>query len=410
MALGGLRRALRWGGLALLGAQIASLIGLLWVDRGRKQRQKDASFPSAPPATVGLGDLGDLTVYTRGADLYADMLDAIAHAARTVHLETYIWKDDSLGQDFKRALTEAAARGVEVRVVYDTFGNGVVPARFYQFDPRIEVIRHRPWTGLSAMPIRGPGLNHRKILVVDSVTAFVGGYNLGSLFATQWRDTHVRVCGVVAGELENAFADYWNQTRAPGQPEVPAPRVRPWESSVRVIRNVPSLGVYPIRYMYMEAIDRAAERIWLTHAYLIPDSDFLFALSEAVRRGVDVRIMVPAESNHIMADWASRAFYRSMLSKGIRLFLYQDAMVHAKTGTIDGHWSTIGTANLDRASLTGNFEVNLEVLDDGLASTMEEIFRLDLSRCVELTLDQWNQRPFAAKISEWVLSPLGPLL
>ena len=120
--------------------------------------------------------------------------------------------------------------------------------------------------------------------------------------------------------------------------------------------------------------------------------------------------MVPAESNHIMADWASRAFYSTMLANGIRLFLFQGAMVHAKTGTIDGQWSTIGTANLDRASLTGNFEVNLAVLSDDLATVMEDIFDLDSTQCIELTLDAWRKRPLAAKVSEAVLSPLGPLL
>ncbi|MFV0453217.1 MAG: phospholipase D-like domain-containing protein [Propioniciclava sp.] len=410
MDLGRLRGVLRWGGIGLASAQIISLIGLSWVDRRRRQRRVDARFPTGPPASVSLGDAGDLTVYTRGADLYADMIEAIDSATTSVHLETYIWKADEVGQEFKEALTRAVDRGVEVYVVYDTFGNTVVRPSFYRFDPRIQVIRHRPWTGLSALPVRGPGLNHRKILVVDSAVAFVGGYNVGTLYATQWRDTHARVRGIAAAELENAFVDYWNQTRHPSQPAVPQPRSRSWASFATVIRNVPSLGVYPIRYMYMEAIDRAEKRIWLTHAYLIPDSDFLFALAEAVRRGVDVRIMVPAESNHIMADWASRAFYSTMLRNGIRLFLFQGAMVHAKTGTIDGRWSTIGTANLDRASLTGNFEVNLAVLSDDLAAVMEDIFALDSTQCTELTLEEWSRRPLAAKVSELVLSPLGPLL
>ncbi|MFV0405576.1 MAG: phospholipase D-like domain-containing protein [Propioniciclava sp.] len=404
------RSIVRWGGVTLAAAQAASLVGLSVVDRQRKARQREARFPTAPPTTVSLGDLGDLTVYTKGADLYEDMIQAIDAAQHTLHLETYIWKSDEIGHDFKNAVTRALDRGVNVSVVYDVFGNTVVRPSFYSFDPRINVIRHRPWTGMSAMPVRGPGLNHRKILVLDGAVAFVGGFNLGTLYATQWRDTHARVCGPAAAELENAFVDYWNQTRRPWQPPTPQPPARPWNSTTRVIRNVPSLGVYPIRYMYLEAIDRAQQRIWLTHAYLIPDSDFIFALSEAARRGVDVRIIVPAESNHIMADWVSRAFYRTLLSNGIRLFLFQGAMVHAKTGTIDGHWSTIGTANLDRASLTGNFEVNLEVLDDGLAAVMEDIFELDSTQCTELTLSAWEQRPVAAKVSELVLAPFGPLL
>ena len=131
--------------------------------------------------------------------------------------------------------------------------------------------------------------------------------------------------------------------------------------------------------MYLDAIDRASHHIYLTHAYFIPDTDVLSALIRAARRGVDVRIIIPAESNHIVADWLSRGFYSHLLRSGIRLLLYQGAMVHAKTATIDGQWSTIGTANIDRLSLLGNYEINMEVFNTDVARQMEEIFddRLD---------------------------------
>ena len=299
---------------------------------------------------------------------------------------------------------------MEVHVVYDVFANLVVPQTFFRFDPRIHVLRHWPWTGARGLlSFRSPGLNHRKILVVDGSTAFLGGYNLGSLYASRWRDTHLRIRGQAASDVANAFVDYWNMARR-GQRALPQPSNRPWESAVRVTRNVPSIGVYPIRYTYLEAIDRARERIWLTHAYLIPDDDLIFALVEAADRGVDVRIIVPAESNHIVADWISRGFYATFLRRGVRLFLYQDAMVHAKTGTADGRWSMIGTANLDRLSLTGNYEINAEILDADLAREMEDIFVMDASNCVELTLHDWQSRSFAMKASEAILSPLRHIL
>ena len=143
--------------------------------------------------------------------------------------------------------------------------------------------------------------------------------------------------------------------------------------------------VYPIRGMYLEAIDRASHHIYLTHAYLIPDTDMLSALIRAARRGVDVRIIIPAESNHIVADWLSRGFYGQLLRGGVRLLLYQGAMVHAKTATIDGQWSTIGTANIDRLSLLGNYEINMEVFNADVARQMEEIFAIDSTNTVELT-------------------------
>ena len=409
MVLGRVQTALKVGAGALALAQVGTIAALMVVDRRRKRHRGHVNFPSKPPEPLFAGE-DELTVYTRGRDLFDDMIATIEAAEHTIVLETYIWKGDRVGRRFKQALTDAAERGVEVHVVYDVFANLVVPQTFFRFNPRIHVLRHWPWTGARGLlSFRSPGLNHRKILVVDGSTAFLGGYNLGSLYASRWRDTHLRIRGQAASDVANAFVDYWNMARR-GQRALPQPSNRPWESAVRVTRNVPSIGVYPIRYTYLEAIDRARERIWLTHAYLIPDDDLIFALVEAADRGVDVRIIVPAESNHIVADWISRGFYATFLRRGVRLFLYQDAMVHAKTGTADGRWSMIGTANLDRLSLTGNYEINAEILDADLAREMEDIFVMDASNCVELTLHDWQSRSFAMKASEAILSPLRHIL
>ena len=410
MPLPPLRQVLRATGAAFVASQAITLAGLAVVDHRRKKHRTNARFPTLPPSTTTVST-DEVTVYTRGRDLYDDMLEAIASAKHTIMFETYIWKDDRVGQKFKSALIEAAGRGVEVYLAYDVFGNLVVKQSFFEFPPHVRVLRHLPWSGRRGpIAMRTPGLNHRKLLVVDGEVGFVGGYNIGSLYATRWRDTHVRLAGRAVADLENAFVDYWNQSRHRLLPALPNPGRRDWRSEITVTRNVPSIGVFPIRYMYLEAIDRARERIWLTHAYLIPDDDLALALFEAVDRGVDVRIVVPEESNHIVADWLSRGFYTSLLTHGVRLFLYQGAMVHAKTATIDGQWATIGTANIDRLSLMGNYEINVEVTDAGLADRMEEIFAMDSGNCRELTLAEWRSRPLAAKLSETVLLPMRPLL
>ena len=409
MLIGGVRTVVRWGVAGLATAQAGVIATLMIADRRRRRSRQHVAFPTVPPQTMP-ADETEVTVYTKGRDLYDDMIAAIDAAEHTVLLETYIWKADRTGQRFKRAVTAAAERGVAVYLVYDWFANLVVPQKFFKFDPRLNVLRHRPWTGLRRFPVRAPGLNHRKVLVVDGAIGFLGGYNIGSEYATRWRDTHMRLVGPAVADLENVFVDYWNQTRSKNHTTLAQPDQRQWDSPITLARNVPSLGVYPIRYMYLEAIDRARERIWLTHAYLIPDDDLVFALVEAVERGVDVRIIVPAESNHVVADWLSRVSYHALLSRGVRLFLYQNAMVHAKTATIDGVWSTIGTANIDRLSLVGNYEVNAEVLNADIAAMMEGIFTMDLGNCRELTLEEWEQRPLAAKVSEGIIAPLRPLL
>lgn len=394
--------------LVIAAIQGATLIGLRIVDVWRKRKRAPAVFPRLPPRSVTVGG-SEVTVYTYGEDLYADMLDAIRQAKERVFFETFIWKSDAVGQAFKQALFDAADRGVEVYIVFDEFANLVVPRRFFSFPSHLHVRRH-PLVASPLRIIRNSGRDHRKLLVVDDKAAFLGGYNIGSLYATDWRDTHARLTGDMVWDVQNAFIDYWNlfaNRRRPALPDSGAPI---WTPTIRIHRNIPRNLVYPIRGMYLEAIDRASHHVYLTHAYLIPDEDMLAALTRAARRGVDVRIIVPKESNHIVADWLSRGFYNQLLSAGVRLFLYQGAMVHAKTATIDGQWSTIGTANIDRLSLLGNYEINLEVFDPGVARQMEEIFSIDSSNTIELTLESWNRRNLMVKFSEAVLSPFRPLI
>ena len=183
-----------------------------------------------------------------------------------------------------------------------------------------------------------------------------------------------------------------------------------WEPRIRIQRNVPRLWMFPIRSMYLEAINRASRNIWITTAYFLPDQDFVDALKDAAARGVDVRLLVPLKSNHIVADWVSRGYFSQLLEAGVRILRYRDAMVHAKTATVDGTWTTVGTANIDRLSLSGNYEINVEVIDAGLARQREEVFRADQSHCLELTVGEWEARDLHRKFTEFVLAPLRPLL
>lgn len=405
-----LLRSLRWLLFAWMITQTIIVMVLTAIDRLRKRRRAPTAFPwdSVDPVMV---DGNELHPYTYGEELYAAMLDAIEHAQHQILLETFIWKNDAIGRAFKLRITEAARRGVEVYVIFDSFANLVVPRRFKRFAARIHVIEYRVFPRIwQLLDPRRYARDHRKILVVDGKTAFVGGFNIGALYATEWRDTHIGLCGPIAVELQNAFVDFWNDNRSRKQPDLPNPEERTWQSALRIHRNDPTALTFPIRTMYLEAIDRATRTISLTHGYFIPDKRLLQSLLDAVERGVDVRILLPARSNHVVADWLARGFYGRCLRGGIRLLLYQNAMIHAKTATIDTAWSTIGTANMDRLSLVGNFEINLEVYDEGLATQMERIFERDATNAHELTLEEWNTRPFVAKFSETVLLPLRPLL
>jgi cardiolipin synthase len=392
---------------AVLVVQGATLAALFIVDHRRKKLRKPATFPRLPPRSVTVGG-SEVTVYTYGEDLYRDMLNAISQAKSRIFFESFIWKGDAVGQAFKDALIDAANRGVKVYVVFDEFANLVVPRSFFIFPENIAVRRHPLIVSGFRFP-RNTGRDHRKLLVVDDVVGFVGGYNIGSLYATDWRDTHARLTGDIVWDVQNAFIDFWNlwARRRAALPDIGSAT---WQPDIRIHRNMPRNMVYPIRGMYLDAIDRASHHIYLTHAYFIPDTDILSALVRAARRGVDVRIIIPAASNHIVADWLSRGFYSHLLRNGVRLLLYQGAMVHAKTATIDGQWSTIGTANIDRLSLLGNYELNMEAFNRDVAKQMEEIFAIDSTNTVELTLGDWQRRHAMVKFSETVLTPLRPLL
>ncbi|HET7388307.1 MAG TPA: phospholipase D-like domain-containing protein [Nocardioidaceae bacterium] len=402
------RRAL----LGLLGLQVALGVVLTLVDSYRRRGKKPQPFPTTAPAVVSIGS-GTVTTYTFGQDLYDDMLEAIGKAKQQILFESYIWKGDETGQLFKRALSEAALRGVEVYAIYDGFANLVVSPLFKRFGPRLRVLEYPLYNaGWRFFDLRRYGRDHRKILVVDDEVGFVGGYNVGSAYATEWRDTHVRVTGPGVWDLKRAFADFWNLSRRArhGNRPLLLETAADWEPRIRVHRNVPRLWMFPIRAMYLEAVNRASHHIWMTHAYFIPDPDFVDALAQAARRGVDVRLLVPAVSNHVIADWLSRGYYGELLAAGVRIFRFQGAMVHAKTSTIDGRWSTVGTANMDRLSMTGNYEINLEIIDPAMAAVMQQIFETDLSNCAELTAGQWAARGVHKKFTELVLAPLRPLL
>lgn len=407
-----LRRLVIQAFLLALTLQLSVIGVLVGIDLWRKRYRSQGHVPHTTLDPVWVGQ-SRVQIYTYGEDLYEAMLQMIRQARTRIFLETFIWKDDSVGRKFKFELERAADRGVDVYVMYDSFANLVVPRRFKRFKPPIYVLRYPLFAWLrQPFYLSGYARDHRKILVVDGRVAFVGGYNIGEPYATSWRDTHLCIEGPDAHELESVCIDFWNmyRKRKSNLPVLEDPRGRDWDPLLIVHRNDPHMLTFPIRNSYLDAIKRATKHIYLTHAYFIPDRVVLQALLHAASCGVDVRILLPATSNHIVADWLARGYYTQCLAAGIRLFLYQNAMVHAKTATIDGIWSTIGTANLDRLSMLGNFEINVEIHNETLARQMEQIFLYDCANARELTFSQWQRRLPLHIFAEKILLPLRPLL
>ena len=398
--------------LAFTAVQAVLVAGLIALAQVRKRRFGPVEgFPWEEQPEVELDSGGRLKLYPFGVKLYEAMLAEIEAAQETIFVGTFIWKGDEMGQRFVDALLKKAREGVKVCVIFDGLANVVVPPSFKRFPDEIQTLHFRPlWGPANLANPRNVFRYHRHTMIVDGEVAFVGGYNIGSLYESGWRDTHIGIRGREARDLENDFVDFWNNHRTSDLKPIEIERKRSWNPAVVFRRNDPYLRIFPIRAMYIEAIDRANDHVYLTHAYFIPDRAMRAGLIEAAKRGVDVQVLIPRDSNHVTADWLARRHFHELLSAGVRIFRYKHIMIHSKTATVDGVWSTVGTANIDRYSMLGNYEINLEVYDERLADQMERMFALDRTNTKELTLEEWESRPLRAKLVERALASLSPLV
>jgi cardiolipin synthase len=307
-------------------------------------------------------------------------------------------------------MLERARAGVDVRFIYDHFGNLVVPAAKKAFPEPIKTYVHRgltrPWQVLDP---RHYALEHRKVLVIDGRTVFTGGFNIGGDYARKWRDTHIRVEGPSVTNLALSFADFWNAHVEDRDLAAPRRYAAMFDPLIQVQVNDAATLSFPIRDMYLRALDMAERSIHLTSAYFAPDQAMAGELIDAARRGVDVQILVPWVSNHVVMDWLARGYFDELLDAGARIFGYE-GMIHAKTCTVDGIWSTVGTANLDRLSQWGNHELNLDIISEDLARQLEDMFERDLQSAREIRRDEWKRRPFYARFAELTLEPLRNLM
>jgi cardiolipin synthase A/B len=347
-----------------------------------------------------------------GAETFPRMLAAIRSAKRNVHLEMYILRADLVGQEFQKALIDSALAGVEVRLMYDGLGSFGLPA-WYTDELRavgVELVEYAP-----IAPWRQRwGLNkrdHQKILIVDNQLAYTGGINIGEEYAPVewggggWFDLNAEVDGPAVYDLALYFRKTWIASGGapfPG-PELPRgePRTSEHTVAVQVISNVGMRSRSHMRHAYMHAIRRADDSISIMNAYFIPDRGLRRVFARAVRRGVEVRVIVPSVSDVRAVYWASRHLYSRLMRSGVRIFEWPERMMHAKSGVIDGVWSTIGSYNLDRRSLLHNLEVGLILIDRGLGERMQRDFDAALAGCKEVRLAEWEQRSWWQKCCEW---------
>jgi cardiolipin synthase len=364
-----------------------------------------------------------VTLLFDGPATMREMMAAARAATSSINLETYIFDQDEVGMQFADLLIEKQHRGVQVNIMVDAVGAIATPAAFFD---RMRAAGIRVLIFNPVNPAKAKGnwdinnRNHRKLMVVDGRVAFTGGINISSTYANSslfrskarpdkvdgskvgWRDTHVKIEGPAVAPLQWSFVSLWVQQEGGELPKAEYfPALAPaGDKLIRVLAANPE-GDSDIYKALVVAITEAKKSIHITSAYFVPDQQIVDALVAAAARGVDVKLVLPGVSDHSMIRYAGQGFYDQLLKAGVKIHELQIAVLHAKTAVIDGAWSTIGSANIDRRSFLHNYELNVVIIDPAFGRDMESAFNEDLSDSKQVTLEQWHHRPWGDRIREW---------
>lgn len=363
-----------------------------------------------------------VTLLQDGPSTYQAMFAAIRQARDHINMETYILEDDEIGHRFAEALIERQRKGVQVNLICDAVGSiATAPAFFDRLKAAgVRVVIYNPINPLNAPA--GWDVNqrdHRKLLIVDGKTAFLGGINISSVYsggslskrpaptkpgepALPWRDTDLQIDGPVVAQLQKSFVETWTTQKGPAlEQRRYFPKLA--ERGADVVHAIAGSPDEPYSMIYatlISAIQSAQKEVLLTNAYFVPDPQTLKALTDAADRGVRVTLILPSVSDSSLVLNAGRSHYGELLRHGVRIHERQAALLHAKTAVIDGVWSTIGSTNLDWRSFLHNQELNAVVLGEGFGERMRAAFERDLAASTPITLEQWQERSLADRFKQ----------
>ncbi len=360
-----------------------------------------------------------IDLYREGHSAFAAIFEAIAEAKNHVHVETYILHDDELGRKLIAALADRAKAGVEVRLLFDAIGSYGTPSSLLRpladaggkaslFLP-INPLRRRFQINLR---------NHRKILVVDGAVGFIGGLNFGDEYVGKssyfgfWRDTHLRLVGPGAVDLQRVFAEDWDFAAGEHLEDekyfTPVPAQGP--HAVQIIDSGPDQEVKAIREVIFAAISKARRRLWIASPYFVPDTGLLDALCLAGYTGVDVRLLGQLKPDKQLPQFAARYWWTHVLRAGVRVFQYKKGMMHAKTVLVDDEFVSVGSANLDNRSMFLNFEANCLIYSPPIAKELEAFLIADFADADEIDPKKYAQRPLPSRILENACRLFSPVL
>lgn len=366
-----------------------------------------------------------VSVFVDGEDKFKALLEDLKNAKKYIHMEYYIFRKDMLGSKIINILTQKAKEGVEVRFLVDAMGSRRITkkrikefidagGKFAMFFPGIlpHINTHINYR------------NHRKIVVVDGKYGYVGGFNVGKEYINRdpefgfWRDTHIRISGDAVNDLNERFLldwcyasgekiddyDYYVST------DIDESFSKDNNVCMQVVTSGPDHKEEYIKYAYIKMINDAKKYVYLETPYFVPDEPMLEALRIAALSGVDVRIIIPGKADHFFMKWAASAYIGDLLEVGVKVYMYGNGFIHAKTIVADGAVMSIGTANMDIRSFRLNFEVSAFIYDDRIALNGTEQFQKDMEVSKEVTPVTYKNRPRILKICESLVRLLSPIL
>lgn len=395
--------------------------------RWRKAYQELNMLANLEQAVTGnpLIDGNQITLLHDGPQTMAAMIAAIKAAKHHIHLETYIFDQDPLGIAFAELLIERQKAGVQVRIIYDSIGTVGTPKTFFESlsQAGIELLEFHPVNPINTLS-QGTAWSpnqrdHRKLLVVDGNIAFTGGINISNSYANSslfrskragntsvgWRDTHIQITGPAVAAIQWVFLDTWLEEKELNFEQLPEADYFPILKNigtqlVRVLASGPDEN-QDIYQAYLSALYQAKRSIHITCAYFVPDEAILNALSAAVRRGVDVKLVLPGVNDNDLVSQASKSYFEEMLTSGVQLFQLKVAVLHAKTAVIDSQWSTVGSTNIDTRSFLHNREINVMVFSPEFGKEMENAFAEDLKSSTPVSKEVWADRPLLDRLKQW---------
>lgn len=360
-----------------------------------------------------------IEVFTDGLTKFRTLKDDLRRARESIYLQYYIFADDTLGHEIADILIDKARQGVDVKVIYDHVGSFSAKSSFFR-EMRDNGVDIHPFFRVTFPQLanRINWRNHRKIVVIDRTIGYIGGMNIADRYVrgmddgSSWRDTHFRVTGDIVASLLYSFGLDWNfQNSSDGNIDISAePTDIHNDTGMQLVTCGPVNEWNNLSLCYLQAISNAKRSIYVQTPYFLPTSELQQALEMAALSKVDVRVMIPSHSDSKLLQFASYSYVTQCLKAGIKVYLYEPGMIHAKTMTVDDDFVTAGSTNFDFRSFENNFECNLLIYDKAVNAAMRDIFFRDMEHCKKLTFAQWHRRPVLQRGLESIVRLLSPIL